>query len=1056
MTPNRKAFLIALLCFFISGASGLMYQVVWARQLTLIFGATTFAISTVLTVFMGGLALGSYYGGRRNAVRPLRTYGLLEISIGLYGLLIPAIFAVMPQIYGLAKPLPFLAVSLMRFALAVLVLALPTGLMGATLPILSKFFASGGLIGLRVGSLYSANTFGAVAGSLASGFLLMPALGMRATTIVAAGLNIAIGLIALGLDRRLNDGPSWPAEPAAIRRSPPPKKISPAQVKLALAAFALSGLVALSYEVIWSRVLALIIGSSVYAFTIMVATFLVGLAAGAYLASRFADRAGDTIRAFALIEAGIGATALAGSFFFNELPYFFVRLYGSIAVSSFELMLAVRFLIAALIMIPPTLFLGSLLPIVVRIVHGGAGDMKRSISRVVGDAYAANTLGAIVGSFASGFVMIPNLGLTGSLKLCVAVNFALGAALAWSCGRRLAASLAVAFGLMVILIRAPWDPAIMSSAVYRYAPAMKQMNRQEFFKYMRQGETIFYKEGVTATVTVQRQGADRVLKVNGKPEASTMLGDLPTQILMGSLPLLVRQSAEDVLVIGLGSGTTLGSVEQFPISRVTCVELEPAVIEASRFFNDINNRPLEDPRLRLIQNDGRNFIDTAREQFDVIISQPSNPWLTGVANLFTLEYFRRGAQRLKPGGTFTQWLQIYEMPIRDVKSLLATFRAVFPNTMVFRAAEGDLVLLGSQAPLKVDISVISAHLGREKIARNLKRAGIEGAADLISHFYLGPEEAARFSTGAPINTDDNALIEFSAPRLVGVGQETIEQNLDELIEYAAGSGHHFDHGFDADPLIVLQADARARAEFLSEAALGAIRRNDTRRAEHFCRYSLQIAQTAQARSILGEIMLSRGDQRAALEEWNRALGLDPNHFYTLINLGKLYLMRGDLELAAAHLDRALKLQPDSARARHLRGLVYQAAGDNARAVQEYWLALSDAQYVRSVKTFHLNFGVALAATGSYQEAAVSLEEYTRLAPEDPEGHYQLGAVYEVIAERSGGESTTYRAIESLKRAISLRPNHAMSHYYLSKTYRRLGLYELAEAEFELYERLLAR
>lgn len=1059
---SRKASLIALACFFISGASGLIYQVVWARQLALIFGATTFAISTVLTVFMGGLALGSYYAGRRSSGRPLRTYGLLEIGIGLYGLLVPIIFAAMPKIYGLAKPLPFFALSLVRFALAVLALALPTALMGATLPILSKFFASGGPVGLRVGSLYSANTFGAVAGCLASGFLLMPALGMRATTLVAAGLNIAIGLVALALDRKLQ--PAKPAEPTPARPHPP-GEITPAQVRLSLAAFALSGLVALSYEVIWSRVLALIIGSSVYAFTIMLATFLAGLAAGAYLASRLADRARNAVLAFALIEASIGATALAGAFLFNELPYFFVRLYGSIAGSSFSLMLLARFLIAALIMIPPTLFLGALFPIVIRIIHGGAGRLKRSISKVVGDAYAANTVGAIVGSFASGFVLIPKLGLVGSLKLCVAANFALAAALAWSSSlsplkRGAAASLASAMCLAVILISAPWDYAIMSSAVYRYAPGMKQMSRQEFFKYMRQGETIFYKEGITATVSVQRQGADRVLKVNGKPEASTMPGDLPTQILMGSLPLLIRNAAEDVLVVGLGSGTTLGSAEQFPISRITCVELEPAVVEASRFFNDINNRPLEDRRLRLIQNDGRNFIDTTREQFDVIISQPSNPWLTGVANLFTLEYFRRGAERLKPDGIFAQWLQIYEMPTEDLRSLVATFRAVFPSTMVFRAAEGDLILLGSRSQIKLDISVIEAHLDRENIALNLKRAGIESAADLISHFYLGPEEAARFSNGAPINTDDNALIEFSAPRLVGVGQETVERNLDELLKHAASSGHYFSSGLDpegdADPQIILRLDARARAEFLSQAALGAIKRNDAGRAEHFARYSLEIAETAQAHSILGEIMLSRGDQRAALEEWNRALGLDPDHFYTLINLGKLHLMRGDIELAAIHLDRAIKLRPDSARAHHLRGLAHQAAGDNASAVQEYRLVLSDAQYVRSTKTFHLNFGMALAATGSYQEAALSLEEYTRLAPEDPEGHYQLGAVYEVIAERSSGESTTYRAIESLKRAISLRPNHAMSHYYLSKAYRRLGLYDLAEAEFEIYERLLAR
>ncbi|HKG20297.1 MAG TPA: fused MFS/spermidine synthase, partial [Blastocatellia bacterium] len=719
------------LCFFASGVSGLIYQVVWVRELVLVFGATTFAVSTVLTAFMGGLALGSYYFGRRSQhfKNPLRVYGALEIGIGLYGLLVPLIFSALPVIY---QPfwerlhVSFFALSIARFLFAALVLILPTALMGATLPVLSNYYArERDRIGLRVGSLYSLNTFGAVLGASVTGFILIPELGMRASTICAASINILLGVVALTVSRMDESTPGPrrgldPDEPAATASQKKGRgnsrdrkaaraaqaaragragvetseRFGRAELIATLAAFALSGFIALSYEVIWSRVLALIIGSSVYAFSIMLTTFLTGLAVGASLASRFVDRITRPVFTFALVEVGIGASSLVGAYVFNDLPYVFVQVYRWIDPSAFSLLLLVRFLIAAVVMIVPTLLLGALFPLVVRIISQSASG--RSTGQSVGDAYAANTLGSIIGSFASGFIMIPWLGLLDSLRFCIALNFAVAAALffvshriATPAGRDAPGSgrrgpfglsryraagiiLSAAFIIGIIVVEPPWDSDVMSSAVYRYAPSLSNMSHREFRNYLKhgQGETIFYKEGITATIAVQEQSGARVLKANGKPEASTT-GDMPTQILIGTLPLLVREQTDDVLVIGLGSGITLGAVEQFPVKRVTCVELEPAIVESSRFFNQFNNRPLDDPRLRLLSNDGRNFLFTTDEKFDVIISEPSNPWLTGVANLFTLEYFKRGADRLKDDGVFSQWLQIYEMSPEDVKTLVA-------------------------------------------------------------------------------------------------------------------------------------------------------------------------------------------------------------------------------------------------------------------------------------------------------------------------------------------------------------------------------------------------
>jgi len=1145
---------VILACFLLSGTSGLVYQVIWVRQLELVFGTTAFAASTVLTAFMAGLALGSYFFGRNahRTRRPLRLYGLLELGIGLYGLAIPHIFTWLPGLYEpiwLRLHLSFVLLTLIRFIIAILVLIVPTVLMGATLPVLASYYADGARsIGLRVGQLYSVNTFGAVVGAAAAGFLLIPTLGMRSTSYIAASINLILAAAALAISRFVQQrspagGPAAVASPeqvmpverlpelpetntrARIRASHAgvsqsssvvkraPRRFSRLQAYLqavedaspdrrailvVLVAFSLSGFVALSYEVIWSRVLALIIGSSVYAFSIMLSTFLVGLAVGSAVGSKLVDRLRRPLVVFALIQLGVGCTSLVGAYLFDQLPFVFVSLYRVLAASNIAILLLARFVVTSLVMIAPTILLGALFPLVVRIVYGGVSTSRSEArqtdtGRTVGNVYAVNTLGAIGGAFASGFVLIPSLGMLGSLRIAVAANFFLalivflasrragqrGSPKAAGRGAKTSAAARparttswagiLASALLIVFTAAvapPWDYAVMSSGVYRYAPQVARASHQEFFDYFSekgQGETAFYKEGVSATVVVQRKGNDRVLKVNGKPDASTA-GDLPTQVLIGSMPLLLRQKTDDCLVIGLGSGVTLGSVEQFPLKHVTCVELEPAVIEASHYFDDVNNRPLEDPRLRLIANDGRNFIETTDQKFDVIVSEPSNPWLTGAASLFTLEYFKRGASRLKDDGLFSQFVQIYEMAPEDVASLIATFREAFPNAYLFRGAEGDLMLLGSKQDLKIDLATIRSHLADTRIAADLERIKTTTAADFVSRFYMGPRELATFSAGAELNTDDNALIEFRAPRRVGIDEDTVNHNVRELLAHTASPLPYISGDFIDDPpgppiKVSEPADSSGPDSFLLDAALGSIKRDDLGRAEQFVSYSLSMRESARAHGLIGEIRSARGDDDGALTEWLQALDIDQGHFYTLVDLGKLYLKKQEISQAIPFLDRALQAGPDSARAHHLRGLAYQAMGDNARAAEQYRIALSDAKYARTIPNYYLNYGTALVALGLYDDAAQMLEQHLKLNPTDVDAQYQLGSAYEIMAERATDQSYdryTDQAVEHLARVVSARPGHAMAHYYLSKAYRRRGLLEMADQEYELYERYLPR
>ncbi|HYM00539.1 MAG TPA: fused MFS/spermidine synthase, partial [Blastocatellia bacterium] len=1126
------------------GVSGLIYQVIWVRQLELVFGTTTFAASTVLTAFMGGLALGSYYFGRQSErqVNNLRLYGFIELGIGIYGVLVPHIFTALPKLYEpfwLRLHLSFLMLTVIRFVLAALVLIVPTALMGATLPVLANYYVDERRnIGLKVGSLYSINTFGAVLGAISGGFILIPALGMLRSSYTAAGINLTLGIVALGISR-ITDKPkssyavqgsgessgqtehavheqvhsgvenegAEPATSMTAAGSGKTYKAGEADAErrrlagiIVLAGFAISGFVALSYEVIWSRVLALIIGSSVYAFSIMLATFLIGLAVGSTASARIVDRLRRPVFAFAGIELLIGLASLGGAYLFNELPYAFIGLYRWLASSSVSVLLLARFAVASLVMIVPTLLLGTLFPLVVRIIHGQRGEASNletlRPSRTVGDVYAVNTLGSIGGAFASGFLLIPGLGILTSLRFAIGLNFVVAAVVFAVCTRLskaaaetakqsgkkkrkkqrrkpmtalvwLPAAAAVLLVVWTGVVKPPWDIAIMSSAVYRYAPQVIQMDHQQFFDYFSergQGDTIFYKEGVTATVVVQRQSGGRVLKVNGKPDASTA-GDLPTQVLIGDLPLLVREQADDCLVIGLGSGVTLGSVEQFPVKHVTCVELEPAVIQASHCFDDLNNKPLDDPRLTLVVNDGRNFIGTTRQKYDVIVSEPSNPWLTGAASLFTLEYFQQGAQRLKDGGVFSQWLQIYEMAPQDVQSMIATFRAVFPGVYLFRGAEGDLMLLGAKSPMKLDLDLIRSRLTDPKVAADLRRVQVKTPADIVSRLYMGGNELARYTAGSDLNTDDNALIEFSAPRRVGISGDTVTANVKQLLAYSGSPLPYLDGDTSSDPPPVAgdpfkipdpPQDDAGPPGLLLDSALSAIERDDVGRAEQLTKYSLDMKETARGHSIEGEILSARGEDDASLNEWRTALAMNPDHFYTLLDMGKYYLKKNEAPNAASYLDHALKIDSTSARAHHLRGLAYQEAGDSANAAEEYRQALPDAKYTRSIPSFYLNYGMALFTTGVYDESAEMLEEYIKLMPSDYYGHYQLGAAYEVMAERSIKDNYTDRAIAELKKALTTKPDYAMAHYYLSKAYRRLGLDSESDGEYELYERFLPK
>jgi spermidine synthase len=799
--------LLVLCCFFLTGASGLVFEQVWTRQLELVFGSTTLAISTVLSVFMGGLGLGSWIAGRLadRLKDRLRAYALAEAGVGAYALLVPLVLRLYPSLNaGLYKLFGdhVVTLSLGRFIAAALLLLLPTTLMGSTLPLLSRHFVAPDqkttTIGATVGSLYALNTMGAVAGTFVGGFVLLPETGVLFTNYAAAGTNLTLAtLVFLMRGRAVHE----PLPEVAAADEPDLYTASDGERTLALWAFAVSGAAAMVTQVLWTRALAIVLGSSVYSFTLILLAFLVGLAGGAAIIARLSKTSRRPIEWLAGVHAAVALTVGLSYLVMDKLPAGFLGLLrgGSFSVDG---ILFCQFLLAALAVLPATLCMGGVFPLTIRIFTSGAARVGRD----VGTAYSINTVGAIIGSFAAGFVVLPLLGLQRGLGLCVLASAALAAGFLVVRRRFVLGAALPAATIAAMLLVPRWSLVHFSAGLFRVSIAKEIIEAGKWAL----PQLEYYHDGIATTVSVERWQKTLALKNNGKVDASNG-DDMATQIMVGLMPLAFHPTALErpprVAVVGFGSGVTIGAVTQFPIGHADVVELEPAVVEAgTRFFGPYNHHPEADPRVRVIIGDGRNFLTQSDDQYDVIISEPSNPWITGVSNLFTVDYWQLARGRLAEDGVFCQWAQLYEMSSKNIKTLLHTFSTVFPYTYVFSAEDlsSDVIMVASNHPLKLDLARLRKNFGVPVLAAELKRGGVESAEDIVSYLLLTPEEIPAFTAGSPVNTDDNALIEFAAPRDLLGSTRTSDPYLARVYATEWPYGHFDRHLAGADTNAELQ------------------------------------------------------------------------------------------------------------------------------------------------------------------------------------------------------------------------------------------------------------
>lgn len=799
---------IISICFIFSGATGLIYEILWARMLGLVFGATTFAISTVLAAFMGGLALGSALAGRWGARirRPLRAYGVMEVAIALYALCVPLLFGLIDHLYALIwtefRP-GFYTFSLYRFLLSCAALLVPTALMGATLPVLSAalLLRSRRVSGNAVARLYTCNLLGAILGTLAAGFVLLPFIGLRATIWTAAFINIVIGIICILADRDESTTVKDSREESAARAE---QSAAPAEIVLGeegdkalepedarpqfgrkslwLVAAAVSGFVTISTQVAWTRVLTMIIGSSTYAFSLVVALFLMGLALGAYIVGR--TRLRERLRgALMVVELLTGLSIILSVWVINRAPGILFYQGTRLGVNSWTGLLALQGATAALIVLVPAILMGMVMPLVLV-----WAESNRNLSvRLVGRSYAVNTLGAITGAFLTGFIFIPKIGTRFTLLfagwLCLILAgiayrpLMRGANMDTVLLRRVGAMIAaVLLPLFLFRLVPRLNSADLSIGVYdRLARGLAHSQGSaaggEGKVFSPQtNRVLMYEEGPTATVTVREDWGVKSMAINGRTNASDNFaadGDMATQVMVGQLPLLIAPRTENALIVGYASGVSVGSMLQSELRSLECVELEPVTVKAAEaYFEHVNNRPTRDARLRLIIDDARTYLRVVPERYDIIVSEPSHPWVPGVANLFTREFFELGRARLKEDGVFVQWVQIYQLSTDSLRSVLATYQSVFPHVMMFRVGgttEGkDLILVGSRVPLSLD--KVAERMREPRIQAELARINVREKSDVEAWYICNEAELAPAVAGAPINTDDNMRIENRAPR----------------------------------------------------------------------------------------------------------------------------------------------------------------------------------------------------------------------------------------------------------------------------------------------------
>jgi len=764
------------------------------RYLSLFLGNTSYAVVAVLVAFMGGLAIGNAWLGARSdrVQRPLAFYAWLEIGIAAYALLFPFYYDFCHSTYiGLARHLtPGSASALaLKFAFSLLTILIPTILMGGTLPVMTRLVTNSlGQLRARVALLYFINSLGAVFGCFLADFWWIPTIGLHYSLMAGAAMNLVVGAAALFVSGWVREEAGRTA--AADERAPESglEVFTSRELRLAVVGIGVSGFVAMLYEVVWTRMLALTLGSGARAFSLMLITFITGIAVGAWIVGRWKTLR-RTMDAFGWAELALAATLLASMFFYDLIPYWFVVLADLLArrPEAYSLYEFLQALICFGVMFIPTVCLGMTLPLVSRIA---TAELART-GRSVGAVFSVNTLGTVLGAVITGLWLMPWLGLARTLTLGIALNACVGLIVLGRNRRPLVKVIAIAapIGACALVLIAgelfndSWRRSFTMGMWRATAPPSLSVYR-EAAERLRLG---YYRDGAGSTVCVNAATLDGreefVLRVNGKPEASTTT-DVPTQLLLGHIPALLHPAPHRVLVVGLGSGMTCGAVLRHPeVEQLDVVEISPEVAQAARVFADHNDKVLDNPKLRLVLDDAKTFLQTTPHKYDIIISEPSNPWMAGVAGVFTREYYELCRARLQTNGVMAQWVQTYETDDHVFETVLRSFSTAFPLFSIWEPGFGDMVLVGFNKPPVIDLKELRRRFDQPAVKSDFERMDLFRFPVFLAREIVSPQNAPFIARPeAPVHSNLYPVLEFAAQRAFFVrGDVAFSQNFDESL-----------------------------------------------------------------------------------------------------------------------------------------------------------------------------------------------------------------------------------------------------------------------------------
>jgi spermidine synthase len=801
MNLNHRPLFIAIpyFCLFLSGTASLVYELIWIRQLTLVFGGTLYAISAVLCAFMTGLALGAWgivrflrwQKERGQGIHPILLYGILEGLIGLYGLIFPLGLKILEQIYphlGSLGSGTFL--HIVEFLLSALLMLPPTLLMGATLPLIGSWCIGEQpqRIFSRVSLLYSLNTFGAVFGCLYTQLFAVEHFGIRITNWSAVAMNAMVAFLCWAWQKQVQSADIEEVPESAhkgkdrkIREDGPvPNRMLSL---LLLFIFVYSGMVSLSSEILWTRVLVFPMGSTLYSFALILATFLFSIALGSLIAEKLLGNSRWVLK-FLLIELGIGIIAIGILPLLEQIPEWTAKadllFYGLENTAGQTLF--VRSLFAFGLMFFPTLGFGMLFPLANRIHLSLFG----SISGTLGNSYAFNTMGAVLGTLLTPFVFIPHFGIRLSLFLLYALLILISAgALALYLGGR-PVRFAVSGGLAVVLIVGGYfwsQPVVSTKRLGEHNLARTEVNVSK-----EQIRLLDYKEGDFTTLSVvedAKTGA-RTLYVNGFSTAtvSDSIGGSAYMQAMGFVPMALHPDPKRALVICFGTGNTLGTVSLFPGVQVDGVEIDRNVLSFAKWFSSWNHDVLNRPNTRIVVQDGRTFTRWTESSYDAITLEPMSPVQAGVVNLYSKEFYEQALNRLNPDGLMMQWLPLHLVGPDDAKAIIKTFQEVFPHTSVWNSFLTRIVLLvGSRKPIELDNTRFDTLMQIPKLKESARQMGVQSILDLTDFFITDGVRLKPYLQDAPVITDDQPLLEFSPVTLLPPLKWETDESFLNLLRY---------------------------------------------------------------------------------------------------------------------------------------------------------------------------------------------------------------------------------------------------------------------------------